>query len=143
MKRIIIYTIPIFIILISCNNKQNDEQNINQETHMKITNVNLAATISAIKTSDIYENPKNWQTRGLMPSNKPVVLLLRRATNDFLDKLEEIYKRKESSEEKLELVSEIVDELPWDELDTEEKEFLADTLSPAIKAVGIDPDTIF
>ena len=110
---------------------------------MKITNVNLATTISAIKTSDIYENPKNWQTRGLKPSNKPVVLLLRRATNDFLDKLEEIYKRKESSEEKLELVSEIVDELPWDELDTEEKEFLVDTLSPAIKAAGLDPVTIF
>ncbi|MCW3169416.1 hypothetical protein OMO38_12885 [Chryseobacterium sp. 09-1422] len=142
MKRITVYTISIFIILISCN-KQNDEQNINQETHMKITNVNLAATISAIKTSDIYENPKNWQTRGLMPSNKPVVLLLRKATNDFLDKLEEIYKRKESSEEKLELVSEIVDELPWDELDTEEKEFLADTLTPAIKAAGLDPVTIF
>lgn len=143
MKRITVSTISVFIILISCNNKQNDEQNINQETHMKITNVNLATTISAIKTSDIYENPKNWQTRGLKPSNKPVVLLLRRATNDFLDKLEEIYKRKESSEEKLELVSEIVDELPWDELDTEEKEFLADTLTPAIKAAGLDPVTIF
>jgi hypothetical protein len=143
MKRITVSTLSIFIILISCNNKQNDEQNINQKTHMKITNVNLATTISAIKTSDIYENPKNWQTRGLMPSNKTVVLILRKATNDFLDKLEEIYKRKESSEEKLELVSEIVDELPWDELDTEEKEFLADTLTPAIKAAGIDPNTIF
>lgn len=143
MKRITVSTISVFIILISCINKQNEEQNINQKTHMKITNVNLATTISAIKTSDIYENPKNWQTRGLKPSNKPVVLLLRRATNDFLDKLEEIYKRKESSEEKLELVSEIVDELPWDELDTEEKEFLADTLSPAIKAAGLDPVTIF
>ena len=142
MKRITVYTISIFIILISCNNKQNDEQNINQKTHMKITNVNLASTISAIKTSDIYENPKNWQTRGLKPSNKPVVLILRKATNDFLDKLEEIYKRKESSEEKLELVYEIVDKLPWEELDTEEKEFLADTLTPAIKAAGIDPDTI-
>jgi hypothetical protein len=143
MKRITVSTISVFIILISCINKQNEEQNIKQKTHMKITNVNLATTISAIKTSDIYENPKNWQTRGLKPSNKPVVLLLRRATNDFLDKLEEIYKRKESSEEKLELVSEIVDELPWEELDTEEKEFLADTLTPAIKAAGLDPDTIF
>lgn len=143
MKRITVSTISIFIILTSCNNKQNDEQNINQKTHIKISNVNLATTISAIKTSGIYENPKNWQTRGLMPSNKPVVLLLRKATNDFLDKLEEIYKRKESSEEKLELVSEIVDELPWDELDTEEKEFLADTLTPAIRAAGLDPNTIF
>lgn len=143
MKRISICAISIFIILTSCNKMQNEDNNTNQSTHSKMTNVNLANTIATIKTSDIYENPKNWEARGLMPSNKPVILILRKATNDFLDKLEEIYMRNESSEAKLKLITEIVNELPWNKLDTEEKEFLADTLAPAIKAAGFDPRAIF
>lgn len=33
----------------------------------------------------------------------------------------------------------LVDDLPWFDLDTEEKEFLADVLAPAIKSAGFDP----
>ncbi|GGX06484.1 hypothetical protein [Aquimarina muelleri] len=66
-------------------------------------------------------------------------MIIRKATNDFLKKLEKIYNSNESSETKLKQVSNIVDELPWDKLDTEEKELVAEELAPAIEAVGVDP----
>lgn len=143
MKSIYISAILIFIVLNSCSKKQNKDNITNLNTHSKMSNVNLANTIATIKTSETYENPKNWKARGLMPSDKPVILLLRTTTNEFLDKLEEICITNESSETKLRLVSQRVDELPWNELDTEEKEFLVDTLAPAIKAAGFNPSTLF
>ena len=104
---------------------------------------NFKNTIETIRTSDIYENPKNWEARGLNPSDQHVVEILRKATNIFLDKLDEIHNSNESSDTKLKQISNLVDELPWDELDTEEKEFMADTLAPVIKAAGFNPWTIF
>ncbi|MEZ4859028.1 MAG: hypothetical protein R2781_09480 [Flavobacteriaceae bacterium] len=104
---------------------------------------NFKNTIEKIRSSDIYENAKNWEHRGLNPSEQSVIVILRKATNDFLGKIEVIYNSKESSETKLKQISKIVDELPWDELDTEEKEFMADELAPAIKAAGFDPWAIF
>jgi hypothetical protein len=108
-----------------------------------MTDNNFNYTIENIRTSEIYENPKNWDARGLIPSDQSVILILRKATNDFLEKLEKIYNSNESSETKLKQVSNIVDELPWFDLDTEEKEFIADELAPAIKAAGFNPWAIF
>ena len=55
-----------------------------------------------------------------------MITFLRKSTNNFLGKLENIYYSNESSETKLKHISTIVDELPWDELDTEEREFQID-----------------
>ena len=104
---------------------------------------NFQKTINDIRASDIYENHKNWEARGLNSSEQSVIQILRKATNDFLDKLEKIHDSNESSETKLKQISNLVDELPWNELDTEEKEFMADTLAPAIEAAGFNPWTIF
>ena len=104
---------------------------------------NFKNTIEKIRSSEVYENPKNWEARGLNPSGESVINILKKATDDFLLKLEKIYSSYESSEEKLKQVSKIVDELPWFELDTEEREFLADELAPAIKAAGFDPWAIY
>lgn len=106
-------------------------------------NPKLLKTVKEIKQSDIYENPKNWEARGLIPSGQPVIEILRKATNNFLDQLIEIDSANAPSETKLIQISNLVDELPWDELDTEEREFMADTLAPAIKAAGFNPWTIF
>ncbi|WP_312074979.1 hypothetical protein [Chryseobacterium sp.] len=106
-------------------------------------NINFKKTIDSIKSTNIYENPKNWEARGLMPSSEPIIIKLRKATDEFLTKLEKIQSSTESYDHKLDQIGKIVDELPWDELDTEEKEFLADTLAPAIKAAGFEPTTIF
>lgn len=108
-----------------------------------MTGDNFKNVIDEIVTSDIYENPENWKARGLNPSDQNVIKFLRKSTNDFLEKLARIYYSDESSDIKLTQISKIVDELPWDELDTEEREFMADTLAPAIKAAGFDPWTIF
>jgi len=115
----------------------------NKILNTNMTNNKFLTTIEQIRTSDIYENSNNWEARGLNPSDQSVILILRKATNEFLEKLETIFNSKESSETKLLHVSTIVDELPWDELDTEEKEFIADELAPAIKAAGFEPWTIF
>lgn len=142
--KISIFLFTIFTVFASCNKKLN-EKNIESlhNGQIKIMDTKLAQTMDSIKNSDIFENPKNWEARGLMPSGQSVILILRKATDDFLRKLENIYVTSESPDSKLKKVREIVDELPWNELDTEEKEFLADTLSPALKAAGFDPSRVF
>ena len=85
MKTIYISTIFIFIVLNYCSKNQNKDNITNLNTHSKMSNVNLANTIATIKTSETYENPKNWKARGLMPSDKTVILLLRTTTNELFD----------------------------------------------------------
>lgn len=108
-----------------------------------MTDDHFNKTVEEIKSSEVYENPENWIARGLNPSGENVIKFLRKSTNDFLDKLEKIYYSDESPETKFTLVSNIVNELPWDDLDTEEREFMAETLAPAIKAAGFNPWAIF
>lgn len=121
--------------------KVNEPTNLNSKKNM--VNKDLKKVIERIRTSEIYESQKNWIARGLNQSDQEVILILRNATNDFLEKLQEIHNSNESSETKLKQISSIVDELPWGELDTEEREFMADELAPAIKAAGFDPWVIF
>jgi len=104
---------------------------------------NFDNVVKEIRNSDIYVNPSNWEARGLNSSDESIILILRNATNDFLEKLEKINKSNRSSEDKLEQILKNVDQLPWDELDTEEKEFMADVLAPAIQAAGFNPWEIF
>ena len=61
----------------------------------------------------------------------------------FLTNLKRFTISEESTENKLKQISNIVNGLPWNQLDTEEKEFMADVLAPAIQAVGFNPWTIF
>ena len=95
--------------------------------------------ILEIKQSDSYENPEHWLDRGLNPSDAGVIQLLRNATNNFLDALKVIYESSDTNEVTLQKIHNLVDELPWIELDTEEKEFLAEVIAPAIEATGNDP----
>jgi len=144
MKISIFFTFLFSIFLTSCNGQNKGTSNLNNKTlRTTMTDSNFDNTIKRIKTSNIYENPKNWEARGLNPSDPSVILILSKATNDFLEKIEKIHNSNEPSETRLKQISKIVDELPWDELDTEEKEFMADELAPAIKAAGFNPWTIF
>ena len=99
--------------------------------------------VSEIVESDIYENHSNWEARGLNPSEDSIITILRSSTNDFLQKLKKVFESSNSTEDKLIKVNGLVDDLPWFDLDTEEKEFLADVLAPAIKSAGFDPCSIF
>jgi len=101
------------------------------------------ALIKETKTSDIYENQTHWEARGLNPSDKSVIQILRKATNSFLEELEKIHHSNASTENKLIQISNNVDSLPWDDLDSEEKDFMAEVLAPAIEAAGFNPWTIF
>ena len=85
-----------------------------------------------------------WEERGLMASPDSVIMELEAITNSFLKKLKLI--NQDSSIDdiaKLKKINQLVDELPWSNFDTEEKEFLADVLAPAIESVGFNPWTIF
>jgi hypothetical protein len=140
------HTIIIILLLTSvtaCSRKKNIKNISNKTSTSYMDKENFQKIINKIKTSDTFENPQNWKVRGLIPSDQIVINILRNATNNFLDKLEKIYNSNETSDTKLEQISDLVDELPWDELDTEEKEFMAYTLAPAIEAAGFDPWTIY
>jgi hypothetical protein len=143
MTKSSIFIFLLSILFTACNRQQMENVSTNKATENNMNDNNFLKTVNEIKTSDIYENPSNWEARGLNPSDKQVIITLRKATNDFLDRLVKIHNSNESSETKLKQISNFVDELPWDELDTEEKEFMADTLAPAIAAAGFDPWTIF
>lgn len=86
-----------------------------------MNNDKLLKTVNEIKNSDIYENSENWEARGLNSSDQQVIDILRKVTNNFLDRLVKIDNSNETFETKLKQISNLVDELPWDELDTEEK----------------------
>lgn len=126
-----IFLFVISLLILSCMPKE------------EIRNENLKKVVLKIKNSDIYENSINWEKRGLHPSNEDVIKLLREETNNFLDKLVRLDNSEISDEEKLKKVNHFVDNLPWNELDTEEREFMADVLAPAIEAIGYNPWLIF
>lgn len=144
MTKSTIFTILLSIALTSCGKQGKEKYSpANEIVRTEMTDKIFLETIEKIKTSGTYENSENWEARGLTPSGQSVVVTLRKATNDFLEQLEKIYNSSESSETKLTQVSEIVDALSWDQLDTEEKEFMADELAPAIKAAGFNPWALF
>jgi len=143
MTKLIIFVILLSTILTTCNGQRVENESINRNTEKNMNNDKLLKTVNEIKNSDIYENSENWEARGLNSSDQQVIDVLRKATNNFLDRLVKIDNSNESSETKLKQISNLVDELPWDELDTEEKEFMADTLAPAIEAAGFNPWKIF
>ena len=95
--------------------------------------------VENIKNSAVYENKQHWEERGLNQSDDTVVQILRNSTNDFLDKLSTIVNANTPKESKLIAIQNIIDNLPWDDLDTEEKEFISEVIAPAIEAAGFDP----
>lgn len=99
--------------------------------------------IDEILEQDNYAHDR-WAARGLNPSPSDTIALMERSTKAFLTELKLIANDPDWDEEaKANAVAELVDDLPWDELDTEEKEFLADVLAPAIESVGLNPWELF
>ena len=84
-----------------------------------------------------------WEPRGLIPSPVEVIISLEETTNEFLVSLRKIHLNNGlTSEQKKEQIQLLVDQLPWLDFDTEEREFLADTIAPAIESVGFNPWSI-
>lgn len=101
------------------------------------------SVIDGLLVKDNYSN-ELWFDRGLNPSSKSVVLVLELATSNFLKSLNIVASTPDLDQaEKTKEVTLLVDSLPWNELDTEEKEFMADTLAPAIESIGLNPWMIF
>ncbi len=95
--------------------------------------------IEELILNDNYALPL-WEKRGLNPSPASVIKKLESVTVNFLKTLKlisEDSKLDESS--KLDKVQKLVDQLPWDDFDTEEKAFLADVIAPAIESMGYNP----
>ncbi len=94
-------------------------------------------TIQAILDKDNYALPE-WDKRGLIPSPASTILLMDTSTKSFLNKLKAVDTTNKSKDDLYKEVLRLVDQLPWDDLDTEEKEFLADTIVPAIESLGLN-----
>jgi hypothetical protein len=104
---------------------------------------NFTSLIHKIATQDNYNDNEKWTERGLQPSSLRTKHILHQVTQNFLSEIEVIGLSGMNKEEKLTQINALVDKLPWDELDTEEKEFLSDVLAPVIQASGFDPQNIF
>ncbi|WP_028866301.1 hypothetical protein [Psychromonas aquimarina] len=98
--------------------------------------------IEKTKATDNY-SPEAWEERGLNISEPEVVKLLNETTIEFLDKLKTVANSEDDIEQRFSEVNELVDDLPWDDFDTEEREFLADVLVPPIESLGLDPWDMF
>jgi hypothetical protein len=94
-------------------------------------------TIQAILDKDNYALPE-WDKRGLIPSPASTILLMDTSTKSFLNKLKAVDTKNKGKDDLYKDVLRLVDQLPWDDLDTEEKEFLADTIVPAIESLGLN-----
>ncbi|ARD22983.1 MULTISPECIES: hypothetical protein [Shewanella] len=98
--------------------------------------------IEELILNDNYALPL-WEKRGLIPSPAPVIKKLESVTVNFLKSLKVINENSElDKSSKLDKLQKLVDQLPWDDFDTEEKEFLADVIAPAIESMGYNPWTI-
>lgn len=87
---------------------------------------------------------EKWSERGLNPSPITTIEFMEKETKIFLIELKKVSEETNLSlEEKNKKVTLLVDKLPWYDLDTEEKEFLADVLAPAIESLGLEPWSIF
>ncbi len=84
-----------------------------------------------------------WEERGLIPSATEIIKELETVTQEFLLNLKKIEENQLDKKQKLEKVTILLNELPWDNFDTEEKEFLADVLAPVINYIGLSPSDIF
>ena len=104
---------------------------------------NIVLKIDEIAKNNNYDSDEKWLDRGLNPSSQEVTDILNKATVEFLNKLKEVVLSQNNEKEILWKINALVDDLPWDDLDTEEKEFLADVLAPAIQAFGFNPWNIF
>jgi hypothetical protein len=101
------------------------------------------SVIDGLIVKDNYSN-ELWLDRGLNPSSKSLVMALESATSNFLKSLKVVASTPDLDQAtKTKEVTLLVDSLPWDDLDTEEKEFMADTLAPAIESLGLNPWLIF
>ena len=90
-----------------------------------------------------YE-PSAWEARGLIQSKPEVVNLLKLETHTFLIGLKKVGLNQElSMEQKSAKVMALTDAISWYDLDTEEREFIADTLVPYIQKLGLDPWVYF
>ncbi|MNJ84313.1 hypothetical protein D3C87_17630 [compost metagenome] len=108
---------------------------------MEKTNFN--EIIDELINRDSFSKTSSWEERGLNKSDEDVIQILNDAKTNFLREIQSIKMNYQSERERFVRLNEIVDDLPWDELDTEEKEFMADELAPAIEALGFDPVSIF
>jgi len=111
---------------------------------ISVLSINCFAQGSSMKIEELILNDNYalplWEKRGLNPSPASVIKKLESVTVNFLKTLKlisEDSKLDESS--KLDKVQKLVDQLPWDDFDTEEKAFLADVIAPAIESMGYNP----
>ena len=95
--------------------------------------------IDKILSQDNYTD-EAFLARGVNPSDAVATEILRKATEKFLVELKSGF---DAAENQVEFVTKLVDELPWFDLDREEKDFLADVLAPAIESIGLDPWQIY
>jgi len=94
-------------------------------------------TIQTIVDKENFALPE-WDKRGLFPSPATTILLMDKSTKSFLNKLNAVDTKSKSKDDLYKEVLLQVDQLPWDLLDTEEKEFLADTIVPAIESLRLN-----
>ena len=98
---------------------------------------------------DIIYNENNyastaWDQRGLIPSPLETITLMEQSTKSFLVQLKSVAENPPDEAKELNTkIMALVDALPWNQLDTEEKEFLADVLAPAIQSLGVNPWVFF
>jgi hypothetical protein len=104
---------------------------------------NFDEIIERLRKRDSFNQSASWEKRGLSQSDGYVLSILNNAKSVFLKEIQAIKNKCHSDKERLVNLNKLVDNLPWDELDTEEREFMADELAPAIEALGFDPVMIF
>lgn len=104
---------------------------------------NFDQIIRDLKKKDSFNSKDAWEKRGLNQSGQDIITIMNVAKKTFLNGIQKIKEGNNSEEETLRQLNVLLDTLPWDELDTEENEFLVEEISPAIEALGFDPVVIF
>ncbi len=110
-----------------------------QESRMNIdNNTDLASMIKILLNKKKFEE-EEWLERGVNPSSSNVIDKMVAVTNAFLVRLDHADVLAISdNDQRLETIEAIMDKIPWDDFESEERDFIFEEITPVLMKLEVD-----
>ena len=103
-------------------------------------NTDLKTMLNILVNKKKYEE-KEWAERLVVRPSQTVIDKMNSVTNAFCLRLGYVdFDKLIDNNEKLEVVMDLVDKIPWLDFDTTDREFIADEIIPVLIKIGVDPE---
>ena len=101
-------------------------------------NTDLSTTIQTLLSKKKFSK-EEWEERFVNPSSQNVIDKMRAVTNEFLIELDQANVLSiADKDQRTETVVRLIDEIPWSDFDTAERDFIFEEISPVLMNLEID-----